>query len=82
MKNQIIDINRTDVPPMVAFHFKNSLKPFILVKNEVEDSIFVNLTENTCFEWENLPFYDLEFYTKENDEDFCGVELFSKLKIF
>ncbi len=81
MNNQIIDINRTDIPSTTVFCFKNSLKPFILTQNETGQFIFVNLTENECFEWENVPYYDLEFYTREDDEDFYGVKIITTLQL-
>lgn len=74
MTGQIIDLNRTSISSMTMFHFKYSLRPFILATMN-DNHLFVDLTYGTCIAWEDLQDFDLYFYTKEDDDDFCGVEI-------
>lgn len=75
----IIDINRNSISSTTMFHFNYSLRPFILTETLEGDFIFVDLTQNSCFKWEELEFFDLKFYTKEEDENFCGVEIIGEI---
>ena len=75
---KIVDINRETLPANTVFHFKNSTDRCIMVDYEGSefDCLFVNLDEGVAFEWPDVEeVYDFEFYTKEDDEDFKGVNL-------
>lgn len=76
---QIIDINRTDISSMTMFHFQHSLRPFILTRCPDGEFCFVDLSIGESFRWSDLEFYDLYFYTKEDDPDFCGVAIIGEI---
>ena len=79
MDEQIVDINRTAIAPTTVFHFQYSLRPFILVHDPDNDWCFVDLSIGESYQWGDLEYYDLYFYTKENDDDFCGVAIMGEI---
>ena len=70
----IVDYNRGMAAGKV-FHFRNSLRPFIVASLPNGDDIFVDLHWHLAFTREDLNFEGLEFYETEADEDFMGVAL-------
>lgn len=77
---KIIDINRNKIPSSTVFHFKDNSRPFILVHVNGDD-VFIDLSIGEGFLWGELDFYDLEFYTKEDDDDFQGVAIIGGVTI-
>ena len=77
----IKDWNRHEIGHNEVFHFKNSLAPFISVVNENGDQMFVNIQtgEVFSFEWVDVLGY-YQFYEKEDDPDFLGVEVDGKIE--
>ncbi len=77
----IKDYNRGEVLSDSVFHFKHSLEPFITVYSEKDcDDIFVNIHKLVAIPFEYLESYGYEFYTKEDDEDFLGVNVVGTLR--
>lgn len=76
----IKDWNRSEVLGPTVFHFKNSLRPFISVDNTSGNYCFLDLNELIVYTFEELMYEGLEFYTKEEDEDFMGVEVAGTIK--
>lgn len=70
----IVDYNRGMAEGKV-FHFRNSLRPFIVVTLPDDTDIFVDLHWHLAYTYEHLVFEGLEFYETEADEDFMGVAL-------
>lgn len=81
MTTNIKDWNRSEVLDDSIFHFKHSSEPFIVVFSEEKcEDIFVNLRRLTAYPFEYLESYGYEFYTKEDDVDFLGVEEVGNLR--
>jgi hypothetical protein len=63
-----------------VFHFKNSLRPFISVYDENEDeTLFIDLHNFIGYHFDDLEYNELNFYTKNDDEDFKGVDVVETL---
>ena len=62
------------------FHFKNSLRPFIEIRNTQWEVYFVDINEQEFYDLDDLPCEGLEFYTKDDDPSFKGVEVCGKFK--
>ena len=75
---KIIDINRNHISPSTVFHFKDNSRPFILVYVD-GDNVFIDLSIGEGVLWSELDFYDLYFYTKEDDDDFQGVAVIGEI---
>lgn len=77
---KIVDINRNDIPVKTVFHFANNSDPFILSSLD-NTFIFVNLKDGVSCEWDEVSrsYYGLEFYTKEDDDDFQGVAIIGEI---
>ena len=75
----IKDWNRNEIGENEIFHFKNSLRPFIAVQNTYGEHLFLDFNEKMIYSFEALEYENLFFYTKEDDEDFMGVEVDGKL---
>ena len=81
MATNIKDWNRSEVLGDSVFHFKNSLEPFIMVYLEEDNKdIFVNIHTLLAYPFEYIESYGYHFYTKEDDEDFLGVDVVGSLK--
>ena len=82
MKN-IKDWNRNEILGATIFHFKNSSRPFICAdyNNNMYGCMFVDLSSMVAYSFEELEDECLAFYTKEDDENFLGVEVVGVLKI-
>ena len=76
----IRDWNRSEVLGNTVFHFKNSLRPFINVDSTSGNNCFLDLNELVIYTFEELEYEGLEFYTKEEDDDFKGVEIAGTIK--
>lgn len=70
----VVDYNRGMAQGKV-FHFRNSLRPFIVASMPDDTHIFVDLHCGLAYTREDLNFEGLEFYKTEADEDFMGVAL-------
>lgn len=77
----VVDYNRGMAEGKV-FHFRNSLRPFIVASLLNGDDIFVDLYRHLGFTREDLNFEGLEFYETEADEDFMGVALIEDIGKF
>lgn len=75
----IKDWNREDLQGQV-FHFKNSLRPFIAIRDCARDYFFLDLNEGIFYSFDDLEFEGLCFYEKEDDDDFKGVEIAGKVE--
>lgn len=72
----IKDWNRGEVKKQEVFHFKNSSKSFITVTYEYEDeNYFLELDTMTLYRFEDLTEKGFRFYTKKDDDDYCGVQI-------
>jgi hypothetical protein len=72
----IRDYNRSQVLTGTVFHFKNSLRSFVVVDFISENkTLFVDLHEGFAYSYDDLEYEGLEFYEKEDDEDFKGVDV-------
>lgn len=80
MKN-IKDWNRNEVLGATIFRFKNSSHPFICADyDNMYSCIFVDLSTAVAYNYETLKDEGFIFYTKEDDEDFLGVEVIKTLE--
>jgi hypothetical protein len=70
----VVDYNRGMAKGKV-FHFRNSLRPFIVASLPDDTDIFVDLHWGLAYTREELTFEGLDFYETEADEDFMGVAL-------
>lgn len=74
----IKDWNRREEKMMLGevFHFKNSLRPFAEVTNTTEDALFLDIDEMIIYTLDEIQEVEgLDFYRKDEDEDFLGVEI-------
>ena len=76
----IKDWNRNELYPMEVFHFKNSLRPFVVIEKNDGDYLFVDINNQMAYSFEELEFEGLEFFQKPNDDDFLGVSVNGILK--
>ena len=75
----IKDWNHESIKPNEVFHFQHSLRPFISLTNVEGNWLFVDINEGISYSFDDLEYECLEFYTKEDDEDFMGVKMSGKL---
>lgn len=71
----IADWNRTSLLGGTVFHFKNSLRPFVMVDDLKSGLLFLDVDEMTVYNYDDLEHEGLFFYKSEEDEDFMGVEV-------
>ena len=79
----IKDWNRSEVMTLKdVFHFKNSLRPFVTVDTNsgIIGELFIDINEGVAYNLDELEYEGLEFYSKEEDEDFKGVEIDGTIK--
>ncbi len=78
----IKDLNRNEVKAGEVFHFQHSLEPFIYVDYpDCEcETMFVNINSNQLYSFVDLDILGLEFYRKDDDDDFFGVEFDGKIE--
>lgn len=69
----IKDWNRSEVMPNEVFTLKGSTDPYIQIDTP-DDFYFINLKTMVTETFDTINSYDL-FYTKENDEDFKGIDV-------
>lgn len=62
------------------FHFKNSLRPFIEITDEQSEAYFLDLSQQRYYTIDDLPYEGLEFYAKNDDRTFKGVEICGNFK--
>lgn len=75
----IKDWNRSQVLGWTVFHFKNSLRPFVNARVSNED-VFIDIDSMEGYTIDELESEGLNFYTKDDDEDFKGVDVDGTLK--
>lgn len=66
-----------------VFHFKNSLEPFIWFTGFIdgyEGDCFLNINTFELYGLSDLNIDGYSFYSKDNDEDYLGVEVDGKIK--
>lgn len=68
----IKDWNRSKVMPNEIFTLKGSTDPYIQIDTP-DDFYFINLKTMVAENYDSINSYDL-FYTKEDDEDFKGID--------
>lgn len=71
----IIDWNRETLMRGQAFHFKNSLRPFVEVCTTGDNTLFLDVDKMIVYDFDELEYEGLQFYRKEEDDDFLGVEI-------
>lgn len=72
--------NSREVKPLKdVFHFKNSLRPFVTVESSSGNYLFIDINEGVAYDF-NEVYEDFTFYSKEEDEDFLGVEIDGTIK--
>jgi hypothetical protein len=66
---------------MLAFHFKNSLRPFFMITAKRNNTIqFLDVEYGVYYRYKDeLKEEELEFYTKKDDPDFEGVAIIGEL---
>ena len=62
------------------FHFKNSLRPFIEIIDDQCEAYFLDLSQQHFYTLDDLVYEELNFYTKDDDPDFKGVEVCGNFK--
>jgi hypothetical protein len=80
MERMIKDWNRYEVKKGEVFHFQHSLRPFINIDSTKETDLFLDINEMVAYCLDDLECEGLEFYTKEEDENFKGVEIDGTIK--
>ena len=70
----IVDINSNaiDIRNLV-FHFKRSLVRFIAADADCTSTVFIDIDNHICYNWEDLERCGYQFYRDKDNEDFCGV---------
>lgn len=63
-----------------VFHFKNSSRPFIEILNSQYEGYFLDLNQQRYYTLDDLPYEGLEFYAKDDDRTFKGVEVYGNFK--
>ena len=78
----IKDWNRNEVKKGEVFHFAHSLRPFTLIAscNDSDMDKFLALDTMTYYSFDLLWFDELNFYRKDDDEDFLGVDVDGKVE--
>ena len=76
----IKDWNRNELKKGEVFHFQHSLRPFVSIDSLEETNLFLDIDEMVVYPFDALEYEGLEFYTKEEDEDFMGVEIDGTIK--
>ena len=76
----IKDWNRYEVKKGEVFHFQHSLRPFINIDSTKETDLFLDINEMVAYCLDDLECEGLNFYTKEEDENFKGVEVAGTIK--
>lgn len=76
----IVDWNRRKLEYGQVFHFQNSLRPFIGIRNTSGDALFLDIDKMIAYDFDELEYEGLEFYSKEDDDDFLGVELDGRIE--
>lgn len=76
----IKDWNRYEVKKGEVFHFQHSLRPFINIDSTKETDLFLDINEMVAYCLDDLECEGLNFYTKEEDENFKGVEIDGTIK--
>lgn len=76
----IADWNRGEVEKGQVIHFRSSLRPFICVEDRNGEHLFLDIDKMELHSWEELESDGLHFYTLEEDEDFCGVQVDGKIQ--
>lgn len=85
MTEKIININEEELSAFTLFHFAHSLRPFILVRFGLHEDylnqswLFIDLNYDEALRLEDLETEGLEFYTREDDENFLGVAIFGEI---
>ena len=76
------DFNRGQVKSGETFHFQHSLISFIWIDRDdsVDGGYFVDIDEFRAYTLDELANDGFYFYSKEEDEDFKGVEVDGKLE--
>lgn len=76
----IADWNRNEVEKCQVVHFRNSLRPFVVVRDKEKNRLFLDLDTMEILSYEDLEYDGLRFYTLEEDEDFCGVQIDGRIE--
>lgn len=76
----IVDWNRTSLLDGTVFHFKCSLRPFVMVNSPESGLLFLDVNEMTVYNYDDLEHEELFFYKSEEDEDFMGVEVDGRIE--
>ena len=76
----IKDWNRNELKKGEVFHFQHSLRPFVSIDSLEETNLFLDIDEMVVYPFDALEYEGLKFYTKEEDEDFMGVEIDGTIK--
>lgn len=76
----IKDWNRNEIKKGEVFHFQHSLRPFISIDSTEETNLFLDIDEMVIYPFDVLEYEGLKFYTKEEDDDFMGVEIDGTIK--
>lgn len=71
----IADWNCNEVEKGQVFHFKSSLRPFVIVKDSNDNELFLNIEEMKIYSLDELESEVLFFYRIDDDDDFLGVNL-------
>ena len=59
-----------------VFHFPHSLRPFVLIDYNATDELFLDIDKMIAYSYEDLVTWEgLDFYTKEDDPTFLGVDV-------
>jgi len=59
-----------------VFHFPHSLRPFVLIDSDDGDELFLDIDKWVVYSYEDLITWEgLDFYTKEDDPTFLGVDV-------
>lgn len=78
----IKDWNKGENKKGEVFHFKNSLRPFIeiVLPQNNYTGVFVDINTFEGYQFDDLEYEGLEFYSKEDDKDFMGVQVDGRIE--
>lgn len=81
LNEKIITVKTNYFPPTM-FHFRFSLRPFILVEDSMGTQLFVDLDNFRVMTWDEVE-NEMVFYGNPDDpdeEDFYGVAIIDKFR--
>ena len=81
LDEKIITVKTNYFPPVI-FHFKYSLRPFILTEDGLGNKLFIDLDNFRAMTWDEVEWEMLFYDNPDNpdEENFCGVAVIGEFR--